>query len=75
MITYVQAKAAYEEARGRFYEGDTAWIVTRVMRPDVEDDVFWVTDANSPGDVGALLYPDGRVEQRKPPALNDDSLP
>jgi hypothetical protein len=75
VITYAQAKAAHKEARGRFYEGETVWIVTQVMRPDVEGDVFWVTDADGLGDVGALLFPDGRVERRKPKAVDGAELP
>ncbi len=69
MIAYAQAKAAFE-AGGKFYREGTVWIVTRVLRPDKEGDVFWVTDADSLGEVGALLYPDGWVEKRHPPVTS-----
>jgi len=65
MITYQQAKAAFE-AGGRLYEEGSALIVTRVLRPDEDGHVLWVTDAEGLGDVGVLLYPDGRVEKRSP---------
>ena len=65
MMTYEQTKAAFE-AGGRFYREGVVYIVTRVLRPDGEGDVFWATDAEGLGDVGVLLYPDGRVEQRTP---------
>jgi hypothetical protein len=65
MITYQQAKAAFE-AGGRFYLDDSVLIVSRVLRPDEDGDVFWVTEADGPGDIGTLLYPNGRVEKRAP---------
>jgi len=68
-MTYEQAKAAFE-AGGRFWRDDLVTLVTRVLRPDEEGDVFWVTDADGLGDVGILLYPDGRVEKRTPSALD-----
>lgn len=69
MITYQQAKAAFE-AGGRFFQGERVWLVVRALRPDEEGDVFWVTDADGLGDVGTLLYPDGRVEKRRPSATD-----
>ena len=73
MLTYQQAKAAFE-AGGRYYRHGAVYIVTRVLRPKEAGDVFWVTDADGLGDVGTLLYPDGRVEKRTPPALDAGAL-
>lgn len=64
-MTYEQAQAAFE-AGGRFYSEGKVWIVTKSLRPDEQGDIFWVTDADGLGDVGTLLYPDGRVEKRRP---------
>ena len=74
MITYQQAKAAFE-AGGRLYEEGSVLIVTRVLRPDEDGDVLWVTDAEGLGDVGVLLYPDGRVEKRSPQIVDSSALP
>jgi hypothetical protein len=74
MITYQQARAAFE-AGGRYYREGSVFIVTRVLRPDEKGEVFWVTDADGLGDVGTLLYPDGRVEKRAPPVANSSVLP
>ena len=74
MITYQQAKAAFE-AGGRYYRGGSVFIVTRVLRPSEEGDVFWVADADGLGDVGTLLYPNGRVEKRAPPVVDSSVLP
>ncbi|UCC64657.1 MAG: hypothetical protein JSV36_06325 [Anaerolineae bacterium] len=73
MLTYQQAKAAFE-AGGRYYRDGAVFIVTRVLRPNEAGDVFWVTDADGLGDVGTLLYPDGRVEKRTPPTLDAGAL-
>jgi hypothetical protein len=48
MITYQQAKAAFE-AGGRLYGKGSVLIVTRVLRPDEDGDVLWVTDAEGAG--------------------------
>ncbi|MFZ5915910.1 MAG: hypothetical protein ACOYZ7_03165 [Chloroflexota bacterium] len=72
MLTYEQARAAFE-AGGRYYQGDRVWLVTRVLRPEEMGEVFWVTDADSLGDVGTLFYPDGRVEIRRPSVSDDRS--
>lgn len=74
MITYQQAKAAFETG-GRLYGEGSVLIVTRVLRPDEDDDVLWVTGADSLGDVGVLLYPDGRVEKRTPQVADSSALP
>jgi hypothetical protein len=73
LITYEQAKAAFE-AGGRFYADDKVWIVTPVLRSEEPGDVFWITDADGLGDLGTLLYPDGRVEKRMPPTTDSDTL-
>ena len=65
MMTYERAEAAFE-AGGRFYREGVVFIVTRVPRSGEEDEVYWVTDAEGLGDVGTLLYSDGRVEKRTP---------
>lgn len=65
VMAYEQVQAAFE-AGGRFYSEGRVWIVTKALRPDEQGDVFWVTDADGLGDVGTLLYPDGRVEKRRP---------
>ncbi len=67
VMTYEQALAAFE-AGGRFYSEGKVWIVTKALRPDEQGDIFWVTDADGLGDVGMLLYPDGRVEKRRLPS-------
>ena len=71
MITYRQAKAAFE-AGGRYFREGSVYVVTRVLRPDEDGEVFWVTDADGLGDVGWLCHPDGRVEKRTPRVQNSD---
>jgi hypothetical protein len=60
-ITYEQARNAYE-AGVKLHHGGQIYLVQRSMRETEGEPVLWVTDEQTRGDHGLLLYPDGRSE-------------
>jgi len=73
-VTYEQARAAFETG-GRLYEEGIVLMVTRVLWPNEDADVLWMTDAKGLGDAGVLLVPDDRVEKRTPQVADPGVLP
>jgi len=63
-ISYQEALAAYEAGQ-KLYRSGRAWLVRPALREPAEGGlVLWVTDQQTTGDSGLLLYPDGRVKAR-----------
>jgi hypothetical protein len=62
-ITYQKAQAAYEAGQ-KLHVGGRIFLVQRALREPEEGMVLWVTDQQSRGDHGLLLFPDGRMEAK-----------
>ena len=60
-VDYAAARAAYEAGQ-KLHLGAGIYLVRPALRPPAEGLVLWVTDQDSPGEHGLLLFPDGRVE-------------
>jgi hypothetical protein len=62
-ITYEQAKAAHQTGH-KLYLGGRVYLVRGVPREREKELVLWVTDEQTQGDHGLLLFADGRVETK-----------
>ena len=62
-VSYTQALAAHEEGQKLHLKGRVL-LVRRALRDPSEGIVLWVTEEQTRGDHGLLLFPDGRVEAR-----------
>lgn len=62
-ITYLRARAAYEEGH-KLHLKSQIYLVRRALRDPEDGLVLWITDERTLGDHGLLLYPDGRVEAK-----------
>jgi hypothetical protein len=62
-ITYEKAQAAYEAGQ-KLHTGGHIFLVQRALRAPEQGMVLWVTDQQSRGDHGLLLFPDGRREAK-----------
>lgn len=62
-ITYEQARVAYEAGQKLHLMG-RIYLVRRVLRQFEQGLVLWVTDEQTLGDHGLVLFPDGRVETK-----------
>jgi hypothetical protein len=60
-IDYEMARAAYEAGQKLHHRGQIL-LVRPALREPAEGLVLWVTDQQSLGEHGLLLFPDGRVE-------------
>jgi hypothetical protein len=63
VIDYRTARAAFEAGQKLHYGGQV-FLVRPALRQPAEGLVLWVTDQESLGEHGLLLFPDGRVEVR-----------
>lgn len=59
-ITYEEAKAAFEAGQ-KLHKGGRIFLVRPALR-EQEELVLWITDQETTGDRGLLLFPDGSVE-------------
>ncbi len=60
-IDYATARTAYEAGQKLHHRGRT-FLVRPALREPAEGLVLWVTDQQTTGEHGLLLFPDGRVE-------------
>ena len=59
-ITYDEARAAFEAGQ-KLHRGGRIFLVRPALR-EQEGLVLWITDQETTGDRGLLLFPDGSVE-------------
>jgi hypothetical protein len=60
-IDYETARAAYEAGQ-KLHFGGRIFLVRPTLHERAQGPVLWVTDQQSLGDHGLLLFPDGRIE-------------
>jgi hypothetical protein len=63
-VTYEIARAAYEAGQ-KLHLGGRIYLVRPVPKDPADGLVLWVVDERTLGDEGLLLFPDGRVEQKR----------
>jgi hypothetical protein len=63
-VSYERAKAAYDAGQ-KLHLGGRIYLVRPVPKEAEDGLVLWVVDERTLGDQGLLLYPDGRVEQKR----------
>ncbi|MEJ2207868.1 MAG: hypothetical protein P8129_02390 [Anaerolineae bacterium] len=61
-ITYDEARAAFEAGQ-KLHRGGRIFLVRPALR-EQEGLVLWITDQETTGDRGLLLFPDGSVESQ-----------
>jgi hypothetical protein len=61
-ITYEEAEAAFQAGQ-KLHKGGRIFLVRPALREQAEL-VLWVTDQETTGDRGLLLFPDGSVESQ-----------
>lgn len=61
-ITYEEAEAAFESGQ-KLHKGGRIFLVRPARREQAER-VLWITDQETTGDRGLLLFPDGSAERQ-----------
>jgi hypothetical protein len=62
-IGYEMARAAYDAGQ-KLHLGERIYLVRPALREPEEGLVLWLTDQDSLGEHGLLLFPDGHSEAR-----------